>query len=288
MEASVGCRMRMSISECLESATQISPRRSSLQSQLSSICCSEGQKLCRQSSLNSPRRTASFSPRASGDNHSSLSATAFAKQEQTLRKPDNGLSRSIYLQDPTMWQRNHLELDFGQGVDETLLGWEDVRVRDYMRYDVVCVRHNTALKTAAKVMARLNLTGLPVVEPYEGDLTGAGRLMGVLSQRDIVWKETVPYPLADDHMQQIHHGPMMQDLQSQMQKITAKNVSDAMTSESIYVEDDATLSDVAAMMINHNVNRLPVVAPREDNKPGLTVVGIITSSDILRHSVQLT
>ncbi|CAI5999754.1 unnamed protein product [Closterium sp. NIES-64] len=184
-----------------------------------------------------------------------------------------------------MWQQN-LELDF-ETRHEDDRQWEDMLVRDFMCHDVACLHRDVPLRTAAKILVNLRISGVPVVEAYEGDSYGAGQLVGVLSQRDILWKETVPYPGEDDHMHRIYEGPMSPVLCGQMRKIAAKTVGDAMTSDTLYIEEEALISDAAELMLNNNIARLPVVAPREDNKPGMTVVGIITCHDILRHAMRL-
>eukprot|EP00475_Leptophrys_vorax_P028201 TRINITY_DN40710_c0_g2_i1.p2 TRINITY_DN40710_c0_g2~~TRINITY_DN40710_c0_g2_i1.p2 ORF type:complete len:193 (+),score=6.58 TRINITY_DN40710_c0_g2_i1:73-579(+) len=165
--------------------------------------------------------------------------------------------------------------------------WSGLCVGDVMRGDPVCLNQSTSVKTAAKVMALFGISGVPVVEPFQGDTLGAGRLVGIISQRDIVWKETVPYPGEDDLMHGVYEGPMQPVLSSQLEKIKARKVSEAMTRDPLYVEADADVSEAAAMMINHSIARLPVVAPREAGKTGMTVVGILTCSDILQHTIQL-
>ncbi|GJP34441.1 hypothetical protein CLOM_g18884 [Closterium sp. NIES-68] len=286
MGVAVGCCMNLGLSECVESS-QLSPTRHKQSSLSSSHCCVDSLRIYGSNSPKASPRKASFSPRASADNHSALSATAMTKREQQLTKADEAWqeSTSIYLQNSTMWQQN-LELDYETRHEEGRR-WEDMLVGDFMCRDVVCLRPDIPLKTAAKILAKIGISGAPVVDAYEGDAYGAGKLVGVLSQRDILWKETVPYPGEDDHMHRINEGPMSPVLYAQMRKITAKTVEDAMTSDTLYIEEDAMITDAAEMMLNHNVARLPVVAPREDNKPGMTVVGIVTCHDILRHAMRL-
>ncbi|CAI5512918.1 unnamed protein product [Closterium sp. Naga37s-1] len=201
----------------------------------------------------------------------------------------------------------------------------------------VCVHPRASLKAAAKLMAACAVSGVPVVEPYDDDegagADGAGRLVGVLSQRDVLWKETVPTSefrispspplsplgpllrLADDLMGEPYEGPMSPSLRAQLGKIRSRTVAHAMTAPALCVEAGALLSDAATIMINRNlqsrnfllssptyahphvvplfsypyavlqVARLPVVAPREAGKPGMTVVGILTVADILHHTL---
>jgi len=43
--------------------------------------------------------------------------------------------------------------------------------------------------SSQQVLLRHNISGAPVVDPYEGDSSGSGKLVGVLSEEDLLWKE---------------------------------------------------------------------------------------------------
>ncbi|CAI5987830.1 unnamed protein product [Closterium sp. NIES-64] len=219
---------------------------------------------------------------------------AAVEEEENLWHSVGTSSGSVFLADAAMWQSALPELDF---TDERFSDDDQSpiavaappTVRDYMTRRPVCVHPRASLKAAAKLMAACAVSGVPVVEPYDDDAgagaDGAGRLVGVLSQRDVLWKETVPYPGEDDLMGEPYEGPMSPSLRAQLGKIRSRTVADAMTAPALFVEAGALLSDAATIMINRNVARLPVVAPREGDKPGMTVVGIITSADILHHTL---
>ncbi|CAI6005154.1 unnamed protein product [Closterium sp. NIES-65] len=155
----------------------------------------------------------------------------------------------------------------------------------------LCFRTETSLCAAAKALLRYRLTGAPVVEPLEGDAVGMGRLVGVLSQRDLLWKQRKPFPSEEDKIHRLscyygnlNHGPMVDTLRHQITKIMSEKVGESMTDTPVYVEADALVSDAAELMLNHNIARLPVVAPVGDEDGRMTVVGIITESDVLRHA----
>ena len=58
-----------------------------------------------------------------------------------------------------------------------------MRVRDLMTANVLTVRSSTQLKDAAKLLAEHRISGLPVVD-------NEGHVLGVLSEGDIIYKET--------------------------------------------------------------------------------------------------
>jgi CBS domain-containing protein len=63
----------------------------------------------------------------------------------------------------------------------------------------------------------------------------------------------------------------------EIKKIAAYKVEDLMTKEVISVQPDTDISDIATLMIEKNINRVPVV------DKGNKLVGIITRHDIIKH-----
>ena len=66
-------------------------------------------------------------------------------------------------------------------------------------------------------------------------------------------------------------------------KVLSQTVGLSMSEAPIAVRPDTPVSEAARVMLDAKVKRLPVVAPREGDKPGMTVVGIISRADVLRH-----
>src|SRR6185312_3186083 len=81
--------------------------------------------------------------------------------------------------------RGRLPGDSASGKQSALRAVEevDMRVKDLMTTDVLTVRSSTPLKDAAAVLAEHRISGLPVVD-------GQGRVFGVLSEGDILYKES--------------------------------------------------------------------------------------------------
>ncbi|CAI5995420.1 unnamed protein product [Closterium sp. NIES-64] len=221
------------------------------------------------------------------------------------RETTGFVSNSVYLADTTtLLPGSHTPLDdeddfshdFAEDERLTRIGesvdtWEDRKVGEFMTPNPLCFRTETSLCAAAKALLRYRLTGAPVVEPLEGDAVGMGRLVGVLSQRDLLWKQRKPFPSEEDKIHRLscyygnlNHGPMVDTLRHQITKIMSEKVGESMTDTPVYVEADALVSDAAELMLNHNIARLPVVAPVGDEDGRMTVVGIITESDVLRHA----
>jgi CBS domain-containing protein len=138
-----------------------------------------------------------------------------------------------------------------------------MKIKDVMTKDVLTTSEDASLKDAAAVLVANGVSGLPVCD-------GEGRVVGVLSEGDILFKEHEPERRsgvlgwiagAEDP---IASGKWM-----------ARNVAEAMTTPPITVEPNASVAWAARLMSEHGVNRLPVVQ-RE------SLVGIVTRADLVR------
>jgi CBS domain-containing protein len=136
-----------------------------------------------------------------------------------------------------------------------------VRVKDLMTINVVSVPPETPLKEVGELLADRRISGLPVVD-------GQGRVLGVVSEADILLKQGEPAERRGVLAWLIARKP--DEL-----KLLARRAGEAMTSPAITVEGDAPAHEAARTMTERQINRLPVV-------DGETLVGIVTRADIVR------
>lgn len=136
-----------------------------------------------------------------------------------------------------------------------------MKVRELMTENVVAVRPEAPLREAAQLLAESRVSGLPVV-------TGAGEVVGVLSEADIVAKASGGTG---------HAGLLswLFDPDIGEDKTTASTAGEAMSSPAVTIGPTRPIHEAARRMISDGVNRLPVV---EDGK----LVGILTRADIVR------
>ncbi|CAI5947623.1 unnamed protein product [Closterium sp. NIES-64] len=165
------------------------------------------------------------------------------------------------------------------------------KVEQYMTRDPICFRRDTPLEDALRALIEHKISGAPVVEPYEGDSTGSGRLVGVISEEDLLWKEV---DATDKELETAFRAPylwsmmtsdtsMLETYEDQALKVLSQTVGLSMSEQSISVTPDTPVKDAATIMLDAKIKRLPVVAPREGGRPGVTVVGVISRNDVLRH-----
>ncbi len=138
-----------------------------------------------------------------------------------------------------------------------------MRVENLISRDVVTVGPETPLKEVAAILSRHRISGVPVCD--------AGRhVLGVVSEADILRKEEGRAPSAT--------GPLSWLFEAHdelLVKVSARTAGEAMTSPAITIEPGRPVSEAARLMLERQVNRLPVVLEGK-------LVGIVTRADLVR------
>ena len=137
---------------------------------------------------------------------------------------------------------------------------QTMRVKDVMTTAVITATPETPLREAARVLTAHGVSGLPV-------LAADGRVIGVLSESDIVAKER---RRPEDHRRRFSRRTTTVDV-----KHEARTVGDAMTSPAVTTASFVTVASAAARMIEHGINRLPVVDRDQ-------LIGIVSRADLVR------
>jgi CBS domain-containing protein len=172
---------------------------------------------------------------------------AFAR---LLRKPE-GLERLLTATTPELLLDSDVWL--GQLAEE-------LTVRDVMTYQPRTIRADVPLKEAARMMTRSGLGALPVVD--EDD-----RVLGMLSEREVI-----------RHLLTIQAFGGTDARGASAPVSAVKTVRDAMTRQVLCVATEQPLAEVASLMSNKDVDRVPVV--REGR-----LVGFLTRGDIVRKLI---
>jgi CBS domain-containing protein/mannitol/fructose-specific phosphotransferase system IIA component (Ntr-type) len=136
---------------------------------------------------------------------------------------------------------------------------EQLMVRDLMSTRPVSVQADTPLREAALLLARRGLTALPVL----GD---DGRIIGLLSDRELIRHLLTNY---------LQGGSAGRGAGATGADAPTRLVRDVMTRQVLCVSPEQPLAEVASLMANKDVDRLPVV--REGQ-----LVGFLTRGDLVR------
>ncbi|WP_327701016.1 CBS domain-containing protein [Streptomyces decoyicus] len=134
-------------------------------------------------------------------------------------------------------------------------------VRDVMTKTVAAVDREARFKEVVETMEEWKVSALPV-------LAGEGRVVGVVSEADLLPKEE--FRESDpDRLEQLRQV-------DDVHRAEAVTAGELMTSPALTVRADVTLSQAARRMAHESVKRLPVV----DGRGALQ--GIVSRADLLK------
>jgi CBS domain-containing protein len=152
---------------------------------------------------------------------------------------------------------------------------ENLTAKDIMNPNILTVREDWSVERTAEFFVENSISGAPVVQDD-------GELVGVVSLTDIVLHSTLPLSEPSDdsphdyYVQALGRSYSHQEIASfQIAGEPLRTVRDIMTPVIYKVAETATVKQVAATMIRHNIHRIFVT--RDDQ-----VVGIIATSDMLK------
>jgi len=144
-----------------------------------------------------------------------------------------------------------------------------LQVRDIMTPNPITVTPDTEVVQAARILLDKGINGLPVVA--EG-----GRLAGIICQSDLInQQKKLPLPSFFTILDGLIPLKSVRRLESQVRKIAAATVSQAMTPEPVTVTPDTGIQEAAALMVDHGFNTLRVL---EDGK----LAGVVGKEDVLK------
>lgn len=143
-------------------------------------------------------------------------------------------------------------------------------VADVMSRDPITVKPQTPIKEAMKILVEQRISGLPVVDD-------AGKLVGVLSETDLLWQETgVEPPLYIMFLDSVIYLENPARHEQELHKALGQTVGEVMSSDPVVVKPDQPLRNAAKLMHEKPIRRLTVTD--NDHK----VIGILTPGDIVR------
>ncbi len=122
--------------------------------------------------------------------------------------------------------------------------------KSIMTRDVITVKTDTPIYEALELIAKHNISGLPVVED---DMT----LIGIISEKDVL---SLLYSHEDNR---------------------EKTVSDFMTQPPLYFDEDESLPDVCDFLRKNIFRRVPITSKGK-------LVGIVAIRDVIEYILQLS
>jgi CBS domain-containing protein len=145
-----------------------------------------------------------------------------------------------------------------------------MNVRDVMTSEVTTVTPETRLRDLAQLLTERQISGAPVVDPD-------GSIVGVISEADLLAKQ-LSRPLSRRLPLEWILGERHDA--DELRRRAATVVGEAMSTPAVTIEADRPVREAATLMVDRNVNRLPVISDGQ-------LVGIVTRSDMVRAYLRL-
>lgn len=144
-----------------------------------------------------------------------------------------------------------------------------MRAKDLMKKNVVFISKEENVKEIVSILMQNHISGVPVIDQNN-------QLIGIVTEKDLITKEKgfnissymefiASILFIDGHMH----------FKSKYEKLKHLTARDIMSAPVYTVHLDATIDEIASIMVNRHINRLPVI--NEHNE----LVGIIGRGDLL-------
>lgn len=150
-----------------------------------------------------------------------------------------------------------------------------MKIKEVMNKDVIVCAPNDTLAHLADMFKKNHISGIPVVDK--------GKVVGLVSETDLIKLFRIPEYSNDLWLPSpfeiieipIRNLVKLEETKKFFENMKLRPVKDIMTRTVHAISPDEELEDASAMMVKHNVNRLPVI---ENGK----LVGIVARSDIIK------
>ncbi|MHB9112177.1 MAG: CBS domain-containing protein [Thermoleophilia bacterium] len=138
-----------------------------------------------------------------------------------------------------------------------------------MKSEVITISEDASVQDLAALLAKKKISGVPVVDDQR-------RVVGIVSEGDLVSQDAdIHFPHYIELLGNIIYLESVKKYEERLAKAAASSVKDIMTTDVVTVQKDAGLHEIATLMTEQQVNRLPVL-------DGDVLVGIITRADVVR------
>jgi CBS domain-containing protein len=141
-----------------------------------------------------------------------------------------------------------------------------MHARDVMTRDLVTVKPDATVAEAAELMAKHDVSALPVVDAHN-------HLVGILSEADLLRREEIG--TQTDRPLWIESMIPAATRAAEFAKSHGKRVDEVMSSEVITATEDAPLARIASILERHRIKRVPIV--RDDR-----LVGIVSRANLIQ------
>lgn len=149
----------------------------------------------------------------------------------------------------------------------------DLTAKEIMNKKVITIQKDASIKELSELLVNNKISGVPVLDEN-------GSLAGIVSEGDIIVQNSdLHFPRYFKLLDAIIYLESLNKFKRSLQKHLATKVEDIMTVKVKTAGEDTPINEIADIMLDSRVNRLPVMD--KNNK----LVGIITRADIVKSIV---
>jgi CBS domain-containing protein len=148
-----------------------------------------------------------------------------------------------------------------------------MNVRDIMSSPVTTIKADATVEEAAKLIVEKATSCLPVLDDQ-------GQLVGILTHTDFGFHRRF-LPMTNHLYTLMGSWVRPETLEEVARTVSSKKVKEVMSHPAITVQEDAPIAEVADLMLQKNISRVPVVQGKE-------LVGIVTRHDFIKLMIMST
>lgn len=150
----------------------------------------------------------------------------------------------------------------------------DLTVREIMRSEVPVAAASTPVGELARMMVEQDVPGLPIITD--------GELVGIVTEADLIQREAeVDVPRLATFFDAVLVGDAGTPFEEELRRVTATTAEELMTAPVISIREEATLSDLATLIMQRRVNPIPVVDAQH------RIVGLATRRGLIEQIAKL-
>lgn len=145
-----------------------------------------------------------------------------------------------------------------------------MKAKDIMQRKVLSIKKDVFIKEIAKILFENKISGVPVVDEED-------KVIGIVTEKDLIIKEKKPsFPSYVEFLGSILFLEGVKKYDEELKKLAATTAEEIMTKDVHTITEDASIEEIANIMVDNSVNRVPVV------DKGGKIIGIISRADMLK------
>lgn len=147
-----------------------------------------------------------------------------------------------------------------------------MNVSDIMTHEVVSITPETPVSEVARLLYQHKISGVPVVKD--------DKVIGIVTEEDLIMRDaTIKEPHVISLLDSVFYLGSRREFNEEVRHVLATTASELMTSHVMTIPQNATVEQLASLMVKKEINPVPVVDANGK------LCGIVSRADIVRLMV---